>query len=401
MIYPGDYSLIADEPLGTREMLVDPVTVNKTYNLIGNFYNRHHIRKYWFTSSNELQLSHSATPRINSMRIGRASASYDKVDGTTYVIVKTDSVDTVGNTAEYIPYYAPEFNELQGLSYNSNFIDLKSGSLYVLSMNLSIEKDKYDQTTKVQFFFTSSIESIKKERDYIIPYGMKIGEISLNEVTDLKIFSDKQYIYFTPKEDYYGTMVIVPYRCSPTFSEMSLGVYGDYGFSPDSLTTKVPFKVNVANEGWQLKAELFDINSTLVYSNLNAVETFDFSGSSLFVFIGSSNMDPTKLTYVSGSLTVSQSFYVQHLGPSPPTKRIVGWVPPTHNPTQAGDGQLVYTDITGVSLFQTVPAVLTKDYVSVSTTAGEGRSIAVKYSGSLSMGRRVFIRADGTKFTYS
>jgi len=404
-LYPGDFQLLTDEPLGTRELLVDPVTANKSYNLIGSFYNSVHIDKYWFTSSTDFQLSHSVTPQINAMRINTLG-SFSKMDGTKYIIVKTDSVDTIPNDHTYWPYDEDQFNELQGLKYNSNFIDLKSGSLYALSMNLSIEKENLDTSAKLQFFFTSSISDIKKEKNYISPFGLKLGEIDVNEDTTTKHFSNKQYFYFTPKEDYFGTLVIVPYHCGAIFSEISLGVYGDHGFSPDSLTTKIPFKVNCQNEVWQLKSELYDINSILVYSDLKTVQTFDATGESLFVFIGNSNIDPSNVSFISGSLTVSKSLFLPNLPGCPPSdKRFIAWEPPTHYPPEAGDGVLCYTNLTAVELLPTndLGTVTTKDYINIVTTNDNEQSIAIRYSGNGVdiAGRRIYIDSSGVKHTYS
>ena len=404
LLYPGDYQLVVDESLGTRELLIDPVTTNKTYNLLGTFYNKIHIEKYWFTSSNDLSLAHSVTPRINAMTIGKTSPSYDTIDGTKYVIVKTDSVDTIPNDSTYWPYDVNQFNELQGPAYNSNFIDLKAGSLYALSMNISIEKSLFNNQAKLQFFFTSSIADIKKEKNYISPFGLKIGEISVNEFIYKKIFTDKQYFFFTPLVDYYGTLVIVPYKCIATISEVSLGVYGDYGFSPDSLTTKVPFTVHSANEGWQLKAELFDINSTLVYSGLNTIQTFDPSGESLFLFLENSNIDPSNISIINGDLTISQSLYLPNIHGCPPSHtQLLSWQTPHSYPPGVGEGGVCYTDLVGFGVETTnnLGTVTTKDYISVETLTDYGRSILVHYSGSISQGKRVFIESDGTKHTYS
>jgi hypothetical protein len=400
MLYPGDFTLVVDEPLGTRELLIDPVTANKSYNLIGHFYNQWHINKYWYTSSNHMYLSHSVTPRINAMSVTVSGSEYNNMDGTKYVIVKTDSVDTLSNDYIYRPYQANEFNELQGLSYQSNFLDLKSGSLYVLSFNLSVDKPKLDVNSRVEFYFTTSIAEATKEKYWIPPLGIKLGQIAVPDKTEVKIFADKQYVYFTPMADYFGTLMIVPYHCGVTFSEMSLGVYSDYGFSPDSMTTKVPWRINVANESFQIKTELYDINSTLVYNNLNTIQTFDFSGSSLFAFIGTNPADPSYTSFVSGSLTISKSLYVWDLQPAPPPRRLMGYVMPTHNPRQSGDGLVGYTNILDVTTKPTVAGGTTQDYVSVTTTTGEERAIAVHYSGSLSQGRRIWVQTDGTKYTY-
>jgi hypothetical protein len=45
-------------------------------------------------------------------------------------------------------------------------------------------------------------------------------------------------------------------------------VYGDDGFSPDVFISRIPWPISVANETYQIKSELFDINHQLVYSDL-------------------------------------------------------------------------------------------------------------------------------------
>ena len=52
------------------------------------------------------------------------------------------------------------------------------------------------------------------------------------------------------------------------------------GFSPTSYTVRVPFNVNQAKELYDIKSELYDNNSNLVYSNLRTIQTFDPNGES-------------------------------------------------------------------------------------------------------------------------
>lgn len=406
LIANGEYELIVDGPLGTNELLIDPVTVNKFYSSIGTFYNEFHINKYWFTNSKELQLSHSVSPRINSMRINKASASFDKIDGTNYVIVKIDSIDPIPNDAIYYAYDKTQFDNIQGTSYNSNFIDLKAGSLYALSMNVIIEKDKNNPLSKLSFFFTSSINTIQREKNYIDQFGWKLGEISVTELVATKVFSDKQVFYFTPNFDYYGTMVIIPYFCNAIISDISFGVYSDHGFSPDCMITKIPFPVSIRNEGFQLKAELFDIDSNLVYSNLNTIQTFDANGKSLFTFIGNSNINPSNVTFISSDLTISQSLFIPNIPQSPTSNiRLLSYISPTHIPMVAPDGEVCYTDISNISIVPTnnKGTINSPDYISITTTDGivdtVGTSISVHYDGTTA-GRRIFIDSNGGKHIY-
>ena len=410
LVYPGDFQLIADEPLGASELLTDPITNNKTYALMGTFYNQKHIDKYWYVNNDIIQVTHSTIPYINSMRIGVGdSYAYDDMDGTLYAIVKADSSASF-NDGRYVPYNSASYNNISGSSYNSNFISLKGGSLYALSSNIIIEKSKYVNDAKVSFYFTSSVSQIKLEKDYVSSYGLKIGEVATDDNTTTKIFPDKQVLYFTPNTDYYGTLVIVPYHCNVILSELSLKVYGDYGFSPDILVTKVPFQVHVANEPFQLKAELFDINSTLIYSDLSTIQTFDRDGASLYTFIGNTNVNPSLVTFVSGSLTISQSLFIPNISGCPPDNiRLLGYHFPTHFPPRIdlSDGEVCFTNITNLS--NVGPLSGKSDYINLSTINGTtttiGRSIAVKYTGSLTdggpWGRRISIDTSGNKTIYS
>lgn len=409
LVYPGDFQLIVDEPLGALEILVDPVTANKTYAQMGAFYNQQHINKYWFGASGSvsLALSHSVSPLIDSVKIAAPHGTW--ADGTSYVIAKNDSPGTV-NDSIYYPYDSGSFNELTGSAYNSNFISLKAGALYVLSMNITMEKPKLATDSKVSFYFTSSIESITREKDYISPFGLKLGEIATREETTLKTFKDKQMLFFTPSNDYYGTLVIVPNDCNVTLSELSLKVYGDYGFSPDILFSKVPFRINIPNEGFLFKAELFDINSTLVYSDLQTIQSFDPDGESLFVFIPNSNVDPTKVQFISGSLTISQSLFLPNISQCPSIDtRLLGWRVPTHTPPLNTEGQICYTNVSQLKIATSGAGTsIVGDYLVLGTVAFSGSglveslatALSIKYDGATNKGRKIIVNNSGSKTTF-
>lgn len=409
LVYPGDFQLITDEPLGALEIMTDPITANKAYAQMGTFYNQNHINKYWYahTGSIPLAMSHSVTPMINAVKI--ASPNNVWADGNSYFMVKAASANTV-NDSNYYPYESSSFNNLSGSSYNSNFISLKGGALYVLSTNAIMEKLKFTTNAKVTFYFTSSTSAITKEKDYISPFGLKLGEISTTDITTTKTFRDKQMMFFTPNEDYYGTLIIVPYNCNITLSDLSLKVYGDYGFSPDILFSKVPFPINIPNEGFQLKAELFDVNSTLVYSDLQTIQTFDANGESLFVYLANSNVDPTKVQFISGSLSVSQSLFLPNI-PACPTSntRLLGWKVPAHTPPQSSEGQICYTNVSQLEISTVADGTsIVGDYIKLATVAFSGSglvesvvtALGVKYDGANNLGRKIIINNSGSKTTF-
>lgn len=300
----ADFSIVADEPLFVNELLRDSVTQNKFYELLGKFYNNQHIQRYWFTSSNALQMAHSPDVYIDSTHI--TSSNPTNLTGIDYVMVKNDSVNT-NRDAVYVPFDQSQFNATSGSSYDSNFIELKSNTQYILQVDATIQKDLNTLDSKLEFYLTSSTNEAINDSNYTATHGIKLATLVADQTGDLNVF-EKQFFFFTPKNDLFGTLVIVPYKCQPYIRNISFRVYGDDGFSPDLFETRVPWPINVANETYQIKAELFDINHNLVYSDFNLLQNFDTSGSSLIPFIpgGTGTLGPGDV-FVSGSLVVSKS----------------------------------------------------------------------------------------------
>ena len=185
-------------------------------------------------------------------------------------------------------------------------------------------------------------------------------------------------------------------------------VYGDYGFSPDTLLTRIPFNINCAGESFQLKAELFDINSTLIYSDLGTIKTFDVNGESL-AFTTAGVVDSTTLTSVKGNLTVGKKLYIPNIAKWPDpgiASRLLAWRVPTHNPTTTPDGEVLYTDVIDVGK-------IGEEQVNITVIDGaiisHGTAIAVKYDGTAVVdgtfigpfGRRYVINSAGVKTIYS
>ncbi len=393
---PGDFQLVSDELLPSNETLVDPVTFNKFYDRIGVFYNPFHMRKYWWASTDEIDLQAQTFP-INSMRIWRGDDP-TLMDGTAYVMVKNDSIGTI-NDNKYYPYNAAEYARLSGSSYNSNFISLKKDALYVLSTNLIMEKVANDTTAKVSFYFTSSISSIRGEKGFNPKFGMKIGEISTTDKVGKKYFNGPQQLFFTPANDYFGTLVIVPYHCNPTLSDVSLKVYGDHGFSQDVVSIAIPFNVNVKNEAFDIKAELLDRDSKVVFSNLRTVQTFDVVGETLYSTVPQNSVNtvimvespPASSTEAVAAVTIQGEPYFPYLTNCDTTTRLVGW----HIPTGDNyDGKLCYTNISRLFVSSSDYIQLHEYQAGVETV---GKSIAVQYDFSRRLGRKIFIDASNNK----
>ena len=302
----GDYSIVADEPVVVNEILEDDLTQNQYYNLLGKFYNAQHIGRYWFTSSNHLSMSYTPSVAINTTFL--SSPSYTSLSGSDYLMVKNDSVNTNRN-AGYIPFDMTQFLAESGSSYDSNFMQFKANVQYIVEVSAIIIKDSSETNASLMFYITGSVPSIQQEKKYTTNFGVNIANITSSQAGISSLNIDDQISFFTPQNDWYGTLVVVPRLCQAYIKNISVRVYGDDGFSPDVFITRIPWPVAVANETFAIKAELFDVNSNLVHSDFNTIQSFDPSGSTLIPYIpggGSANN-----LYISGTLTVSQSIIIQ------------------------------------------------------------------------------------------
>jgi len=274
----ADFSVMADEPITINEVLADQLTQNKYYHLLGKFYNPNHINRYWFTSSNNLHLTHSPSFAIDSMFV--SSSNFLALTGSDYFMVKNDSVNTEKN-ATYISFSKADFLAESSSIYDSNFMALRANTQYIIEMSTVILKAKDETTAGLSFYITSSIEDISKEFSFTPQYGVKVAQIVADKENATQVNFEKVISFFTPQKDLYGTLVVVPRLCNSYIKNISFRVYGDDGFSPDVFTTRIPWDISVANESFDIKAELLDINSNLIYSDLRALQSFDFSGSTI------------------------------------------------------------------------------------------------------------------------
>lgn len=395
-IYPGDYVIVADSQIGPFELLTDPTTPDKSYSKIGSFLTRDQVGRYWFANNTaSISVIQADSPVISSLYIS-AQPGQPYPDGTDYVICKTTAAG-LQNDSVYYPYDETQFSDFSGSSYASNFISLKANTFYELSTNVALQKDTNTQNAKVSLYFTSSNPTITKEINYRRGYGLLLGEISISGRASYQLYSDSKTFPFTPLDDYYGTLVIVPYQCNVILSNLSLKNYGDYGFSPDTGYIRIPFPINVANEAFTLKSELYDINSNLVYSTAPVVQTFDQYGMSLY---GSSILGTTgtgTIPTTVPTLTVTGNFLL----PDAPTcgtntsNRVLG--------IDLSTGIVCATNIVGLSLVSSPSTNTYKDYIELdmANPTATGRSLVIHYNGVASEGKRIVILANGSKTIYS
>jgi hypothetical protein len=292
----GDFESVIDETFGDTEILKDPVTPNKAYERLGTFFSQFHINNFWFTSSNDINLKYDNETFIDGLKI-----SGSNLNGT-YAIVKSNTSFTNRNPS-YLPYNENEQLAQSGSSFDSNFLTFYKNTDYTLSFRTSIVEKIPSIITKLKFYITSSIPSISKNLNYDSNRGALIGEFVYSGSTVGKYFDQKQNFDFKFPEDLYGTLVIYPENVNQIIvSDISIKVSELYGFTGNSYYVKVPFPVNVANEVFEIKSELYDVNSNLSYTNLRTVQVFDPSGSSAPPDIGSSTVISVDILNVTSSI---------------------------------------------------------------------------------------------------
>lgn len=283
----GDFEIIADEPIVDSDLLIDQTTPNSFFKSLGSFPNVDHVNHYWYKSSGATSLARDASYLMDSMIFTNNN------DAEHYVIVKNDTNGGSQNHV-YSPYNASENITESGVGYDSNFMKFYPNVTYKLSCKTRIIKSNTSKPAYVSFYITSSLyDQINSDANYDVNRGIKIGEFYLDERSSSLYYPSPVVFYNKFKNEFNGTMVIYTRNCETTLSDIKLTTYSEPSFSPDIFVTRIPFPVSVAGEQFEIKAELFDVNSNLVYSDLRTISTFDVSGSTINKVPGITSADTT------------------------------------------------------------------------------------------------------------
>ncbi len=386
----SDYDLISDSPISSNELLIDQNTLNTYYNNLGIFYNSKQITNYWHTSSNHITMSHTPTYAINSMLI--TSPNPSSLTGSDYIIVKNNSCPSASNNATYFPYNSIQQLAQSGSSYDSNFIELNANTQYKIIFSAVINK-QFSAAAKLDLYFTSSSPGASQETNFTNNFGIKLMELNANQSGSIIDFTDS-YTFYTPQHDLFGTLVIVPNSCTIRVKQISFSVFGDDGYSPDTFFTRIPWPVSIANEAFQIKSELFDVNSKLIYSDLNIIQNFDPSGSSLPPNITGSNIITTE---VSASITIPANgkFSFSQI---PARTSIIPYLYQTRVLAINDDGTLAFTpmiDISGDD--EHIQVIIGDANQAYDPNPTEIRlSLTSQYDG-ISSGRKIYVDSSGNK----
>jgi hypothetical protein len=271
----GDFEIIADEPFVDSQSLIDQSTSNSYFKSLGSFPNNTHVHHYWFSSSTSINFTRDASYLMDAIQITNNTTD------AHYVIVKNDTNAGSANHV-YTPYNKSEDLSEFGMAYDSNFMKFYPDVTYKFSFRSKIVKFDASKPASVGFYITSSLfNDINVDTNYDTNRGLKIGEIYLDERSSSLYHPEPSVFYSRFSKEFNGTMVIYTNNCVSTLSDLQFSTYSEPSFSPEIFATRIPFPVNVAGEQFEIKSELFDVNSNLVYSDLRTITTFDPSGSTL------------------------------------------------------------------------------------------------------------------------
>jgi hypothetical protein len=283
----GDFEIISDEPFIDSQSLIDQSTPNSYFKSLGSFPNPTHVHHYWFSSSNTVSFTRDASYLMDAIKITNNTTT------ESYIIVKND---TNGGSANhvYTPFEITSFLNESGMAYDSNFMKFYPDVTYKLSVRSKITKYDDSKPASIGFYITSSmVNEISGDSSYDTNRGVKVGEIYLDEQVSSLYHPEPHVFYSRFNNEFNGTMVIYTNNCVSTLSDLQFSTYSEPSFSPEIFVSRIPFPVTVAGEQFEIKSELFDVNSNLVYSDLKTIVTFDPSGSSLNKVPGITSADTT------------------------------------------------------------------------------------------------------------
>jgi hypothetical protein len=272
----SDYVLLLDENFANNEQLKNNLVPIKSYQNLGNFYTQSFINTFWFSSNGSTLLTYDSSSYIDALNINSTNTI---TSGYILTKLNTDSINY--RNATYIPFNQSEYLNSSGSSYDTNFLKFNQKTDYVLGLNCNLLAKDPDQKAYLDFYLTGSYSNNKNESNYNSDYGIKLASIEITDNSVSKNFYNTFQFKFTPVNDIYGTLIIVPKGFkSLVINNLSIKYDRTNGFSPASYTVRVPFNVNQAKELYDIKSELYDNNSNLVYSNLRTIQTFDPNGES-------------------------------------------------------------------------------------------------------------------------
>jgi hypothetical protein len=308
---PATKTLLTEGYIEGEEVVSSKNFKNGLYNSPGKFYTQTHANRFWinngscvFSQSNEVfidgaKIGHAANPSKSDFLIfkddtsgGRTSTYLNyNLESSSYWYAKSDAFvnSEVMPTASYNQIYnipllsrhtGSQENLINGSAHDSNPIKLRRSTLYNFSMYVRPDSTNTSASEIYVYFLSGPNKKLIGKIDNTFRFGA-------NELYNNTFFSDV---------DQYGTIIIVPISGQWFISSVSLKPYMALDYSIDSFAVKIPIHPKIANEMFEIEAELYDQNQKLAYG----AGSYSFVNNKIFeplrkrVFI-----DPNGITLVS------------------------------------------------------------------------------------------------------
>jgi hypothetical protein len=277
-----DSECISDEVLNSREEFIDSYYPDRFRDKIGYFLSQEHItgttgldKGYWRvegTYSSQVSLQYNSTYIIDGMYISGSNVSPNPNLEKRVIVHSYNNSSLLGT------------GDTSSLEVNP--IVLEANVQYILSFNMVGFKDVLpNEAGQIDFYLVDEINGSTQDQS-VSPnfdgYGIKIGSVSFQSGLDYQNFQTQTF-GFSLNKPANGQLHIVPYFGDYIISEVSIKAYQDFSFSPSVANINVPFNVDVANEAFQITAELFDVNCAQIPTpNLTTIQSFDPEGVTVY-----------------------------------------------------------------------------------------------------------------------
>jgi hypothetical protein len=277
--YPQSKTLIAEGKIEPHELIKGAGFDNGLFEYAGKFYSSQHLSKYWLTNGGSLSFSQNSNVLIDGATISHSGNSSQ----TDYVIFKDNTIEpsrsstyvhptfisqsywyaknnAFNNKTAYpsssfsVPselnsYVNSQENLINGSSHNSNPIKLNGNSLYEFSMNVKSVENNSD-SSEMYVYFLSGDEKIQ------------IGYIG----KDYNFGANRNYVnQFFVSNTKFGTIILVPISGGWNISDISIKPYNSMAYSMDTFSITIPIENNLANEFFEIDAEIYDGAGKLAY----------------------------------------------------------------------------------------------------------------------------------------
>lgn len=280
---PATKTLIAEGRVEPDELIVSNNFNNGLCNKPGHFYNQTHTTRFWLVNGGGTTFNQSDLVFIDGAKIGHTGNS----DQSQYVIFKDDTSGTRSSlyvsynltsnsywygksdaflnsaaipTASYsqisnIPtlsaYTSSQENLLSGAVHDSNPVRLRKSTLHEFSMYVRPESGNTTESVLYVYFLSGTGKKL-------------IGTVDSN----FKFGSNQKYINtFFSEIEQYGTIILVPVLGTWNIASISLTPYMSLDYSIDSFAVKIPLNIKIANELYEIEAELYDGKNKLAYGD--------------------------------------------------------------------------------------------------------------------------------------